>query len=388
MSFDFAVTTEDAEPSNNDADNEDVPDFVSNETGDLYLASVIYKRLQDAFLKQMDLEELKVYSDDTLEDAPRLLGEHKDAHPQQKLHLVSVLFKSTAGKLQLENDHAIGLNNSMIPSTHEEVQSDHSYALWSSDLPTITTEALTDEEVSNCEELGIDLSKVSIHQDSAETPILSVWGERLPIAVEEGTEVMDALKILQKCPDEPSAYTEDGFRESSHPEVFNEVEGELDEEIYGDDTEEQSTDEDSTESKYPDFDLASNPERVNEVSVNALRGHNGSPKRLHVTNIDSERTIQLLLKHETEADNTRSSAVQRLKERRNALKGNDEEEPSESEAPEENDEGDDDDGTKSLDELAKLFDLSSIEKDAVQFRTDKKGDFDSYEEAVKSLDLA
>jgi hypothetical protein len=383
MSFDFATPDDDVSTTNNDDnDTEAVPDFVSNETGDLYLASVIYKRLQDAFLKQMDLEELKVYSDDTLEDTSRLLGEHNDAHPQQKLHMVSVLFKSTAGKLQLENDHAIGLNNSMIPSSHDEVQSDFSYALWSSDLPTITTEALTDEEVANCEELGIDLSKVSIHQDSAETPILSIGGNRLPIAAESGDEYMDALKILQGCPDEPSAYTEDGFRESSDPSVFDE---ESDEDA---DSEKGGDDDEESDSKYPDFDLASNPERVNEVSVNALRGHNGSPKRLHVTDIDSLRTIQLLLKHETEADNTRSSAVQRLKERRNALQEGDEE-PSEGEAPEENNaEDDSDDDTKSLEELEMLFGLDDIEKDAVQFRTDERGDFDSYEEAVKGLNLA
>jgi hypothetical protein len=324
MSFDFAV---DDLTSGNDADNdqnddtEDFP-FEHNETGELYMAAKEAEWTLRMMLKQMELDRLKIQGDDTLEDISRLLGDYTKKHPMQKLHMVYALFKSTAGKAQQDNDHSIGFNSGKAPESHPD---NPSFALFSKDLPSITWEFITDEEVENLEEMGVEVDTLSFDTTSDRPKILSVNGQRLPIAVEEGDEVLTAAETLSELPNEPSRYTEDGFVESSDPSVF----GDTDTSDGASETKTKVDDENGA-SKYPSFSLAEEPTRVSEVQVEALRGQNGSPEALHLSKITSSRTMKRILQAEKEGKN-RKSAVSRIEERLSALDGSDDEEATDDE---------------------------------------------------------
>jgi hypothetical protein len=330
--FNFAVndSSTDTETPADDAEAVRTPDFESNEVGDLYLSFGDWKATIGEIVEALDLDTLKIYSDDTLEDASRLLGEYSEEHPMAKLHMVASLAKSTAGKMQRDNDHSIGLSNGKAPEEHFEESC--SYALHSKDLPTITWEDLDGEEREGLEDMDIDPSTLGFDTTYGGPKLLSVKGNRLPIVVEEGDEIMKALEILQQLPDEPSAWTEDGLRESSHPEVFADVESDKV-------AEEQSNDNDDEV-----FNLAENPERVSEVKVSDLRGD--GPDEFSVTNITSLRSINTMLRVEQENKN-RSSAVSRLKERRNALQGSSDDDEEVGEEAEEQTEEETDDGEES-----------------------------------------
>jgi hypothetical protein len=307
MSFDFAVeTTEVSTTTTEDAeDTEETPEFVSSEVPEIYLSLGDWKALLGEMLEALDLEALKIYSDDTLEDASRLLGEYSEAHPMQQLHMVASLAKSTAGKMQRETDHGIGLSGGKVPESHYEES--FSYALYYSDLPSISWDDLDGGERENLEEMGIEPSEVGFDTTYGGPKLLVIDGKRLPIAVEEGNEVLEALEILQMVPDEPSHWTEDGFVESSHPEVFGEK---TDKGSEGDSEADSGSDDEV-------FNLAANPERVKEVNVSDLRGQ--GPEEFSVTNITNLRAIQTMLRVESGSDNPRKGAMTRLKERRNAL---------------------------------------------------------------------
>lgn len=324
MSFDFAVTdsTSTDNDQNNDDENEVEFDFEHNETGELYMAAKEAEWTLRMMLNVMDFDPLKVTSNDTLEDLSRLLGEYTSKHPMQKLHLVYRLFKNTAGKEQSGNDHAIGFTDGKAPTEHPEDRP--SFALFSVDLPTITWEFITDEEVENLEEMGVDVESLSFDTTSDRPKFLVVNDQRLPLAVEEGDEVMLAAKTLQGLPNEPSKWTEDGFVESSDPSVFGDASES------GDSTEKAAEDTGNDASKYPSFSLAEEPERVSEVQVEALRGQNGSPVELHLSKISSKRTMQNILKAEQDGK-ARKSALSRIKERLNALDGSSDEEATDDE---------------------------------------------------------
>jgi len=304
MSFDFAVETTEAQTQTTE-DTEETPEFVSSEVPEIYLSLGDWKALLGEMLEALDLEALKIYSDDTLEDASRLLGEYSEAHPMQQLHMVASLAKSTAGKMQRETDHGIGLSGGKVPESHYEES--FSYALYYSDLPSISWDDLDGGERENLEEMGIEPSEVGFDTTYGGPKLLVIDGKRLPIAVEEGNEVLEALEILQMVPDEPSHWTEDGFVESSHPEVFGEK---TDKGSEGDSEADSGSDDEV-------FNLAANPERVKEVNVSDLRGQ--GPEEFSVTNITNLRAIQTMLRVESGSDNPRKGAMTRLKERRNAL---------------------------------------------------------------------
>jgi len=219
MSFDFAVETTEVSTTTTD-DTEETPEFVSSEVPEIYLSLGDWKTLLGEMLEALDFEALKIYSDDTLEDASRLLGEYSEAHPMQQLHMVASLAKSTAGKMQRDTDHGIGLSDGKAPESHYEES--FSYALYYSDLPSINWDDLDGGERENLEEMGIDPSEVGFDTTYGGPKLLVIDSQRLPIAVEEGNEVTEALETLQQVPDEPSHWAEEGFVESSHPEVFGE----------------------------------------------------------------------------------------------------------------------------------------------------------------------
>lgn len=321
MSFDFAL--EDTTSGNDDENNSDddtkveIP-FEHNETGELYMAAKEAEWTLRMMIDQMGLDPLKMKSDDTLEELSEKLGGYASKHPMQKLHLVYRLFKNSAGKKQGENDHAIGFEDGKAPTEHPENRP--SFALFSRDLPSLTWEFITDEEAENLEEMGVEVGTLSFDTTADKPKMLVIDGQRLPIAVEEGDEVMLAAKTLQGLPSEPSKWTEDdGFVESSDPSVFGEAAKAAAESTDDDDEEADDT------SKYPDFSLAEEPERVCEVQVEALRGKNGSPEALHVSNITSKRTMQQIKRAE-ENGKARKSALERINEKLQSLDGSDDEE--------------------------------------------------------------
>jgi len=281
-----------------------------------------------------------------MDDYSELRSRHEDSHILKRLTVLAVCSKGEIGEEQNEvNDHTVSDYQEAFP-----------------DLPATSWSGLTDEEKADFEDDGIDIEELGFDDDFEGPKLLEINGERLPLGLEEG-DLEKAERILGQIPNDPSAYTEDGFRESSDPSVFGDSDNTVEVE------DEQST-EDTSE--YVEFSLAENPERVNEVKVKALRGNNHSPERLHVSNIDSLRTIQTALRAETEAENTRNGAMKRLKGRRSALRsdGGDNEES--------------DDEEPSLEEVVKTFDLNDMEEDAVQFRVER-GKNSGYLEAAKAL---
>jgi hypothetical protein len=378
----FAFAADDSTDAENDAEDAVTVPYEENETGDLYLSSVNWEQVTFAIMKSEGYEALKVQSEDTLADWGRLNEKYEDRHPTQRLHLLAVLFKSEAGKRQGEmNDHSAGLTDSKAPESHDEVAGDRtSYALYASDLEAIDWSGLTDEETEMLEEGDIDADRLGFDTTFDGPKLLKVFGERLPIAVEEVGDMQKAVDILQDLPAEPSYYDEDdGLVESSDTSVFTGSSEPDTTESVEDDSDDEATED--NDSKYPDFNLAENPERVNEVQVKALRGHNGSPERLHVSNIDSRRTMQTMCNAEADADNTRKGAMKRLKERRSALQGDDDEETEETE---ETDADDDTDEELNADKLAQQFGFGDIEKQAMQYRVEND-DAEDLEEAAKQV---
>ena len=372
MSFDFAVNDSSSTvPANNHEAVEVVnPDFESNEVADIYLTSGDYKATLGKMLEALDLDALKIYSDDTLEDVSRLLGEYSDAHPMQKLHMVASLFKSTAGKMQRDNDHSIGLEDGKAPD--EDYNEGFSYAFHNTDLSSITWEDLDGGERESLEEMGIDPSELGFDSNYGGPKILAINGERLPIAVEDGNEVMEALDILQQVPDEPSAWTEDGLRESSDPSVFGDV-----------DTDKVAAGGSSGGDEGVDY--INNPDRIGEVGANQLRSGEGS-----VREINSLRTIQTLLARESDGK-ARSTVMKALKERRSTLQ-NDSGDGADTETDEAASDSDDsesvenvENGTEpSLKEVVEVYDLTDFEKSGVEYRVES-GKADSYREAAEQL---
>jgi hypothetical protein len=340
MGFNFAVNDGSSSATSTN-DTEATPDFESNEVADLYLSFGDWKNTLGEMLEALDLEPLKVYSSDTLEDAGRLLEEHSEAHYQQKLHLLAVLAKSTAGKMQRDNDHSIGLQDGNAPFSHEEANGDFSYALFSKDLPTIHWEGLDGGERENLEEMGINPSAPGFDLDFDGPKLLKINGNRLPIAIEDPDDFNQAIKTLQSIPDEPSAYTEDGFRDSSDPSIFGD-------------------DDPAPSGRSASSRLAENPEDIGDFTVDEIKSA--------VTGITSRRTLQRLLEVE-EGDKDRS-ITQRIEQRIRAVKDSDDSDESVSM---EMNEG----------RLKSLYDMSDLEADAVMFRIESKGQ--SKEEAINAV---
>lgn len=331
MSFDFAVNDSTSTDTTTTEDTEETPDFQSNEVAEIYISAGDWKATLGEMLKALDLEPLKIYSDDTLEDVNRLLGEYSEAHPQQKLHMVASLLKSTAGKMQRDNDHSIGFSDGKAPEEHFEES--FSYALYFSNLPSVNWDDLDGGERDSLEEMGIDPSELGFDTTYGGPKILVIDGQRLPIAVEEGGEVMEALKLLQQLPNEPSAWTEDGLRESSDASVFGDA-----------DTDKVA--EENSDSDDEVIDYVNNPELIGEVGANTLRSGKGS-----VREIDSLRTIKTLIAKESEGKN-RSTVMKALKERRSTLQGSEEEEEIDTEETESGEEADVEDSVEAVEKLS------------------------------------
>jgi hypothetical protein len=365
MSFDFAVNDSTSTDTTTTEDTEVSPDFESNEVAEIYISAGDWKATLGAMLEALDLETLKIYSDDTLEDVSRLLGEYSEAHPQQKLHMVASLLKSTAGKMQRDNDHAIGFSDGKAPEEHFEESV--SYALYFADLPSITWDDLDGGERESLEEMGIDPSELGFDTTYGGPKILTINGQRLPIAVEEGNEVMEALELLQQIPDEPSAWTEDGLRESSDPSVFGDADTDKVAEEDDEEVEEVDTDE---------VNLAANPEAIKSFNVGEIRSG--------VTDITNLRAIQTMLRVESDSENPRSSAIQRLKERRNALRGDGDDDEADETDTEADEEASDDDSEDSVEAVEGLSD-SEMNLASTLIETGKADDLEDAAKQIRSL---
>ena len=361
MSFDFAVTDDSSNVAEStEADEADVsPDYEANETADLYLSSGDYKSVEGAILEGLGKEPLKIQSDDTLQDAGRLLTKYEDAHPQQKLHMVAALFKSTVGKMQRDNnDHGIGLKNGKAPEEHFE--SSVSYALHFSDLPTITFDDLDGGERENLEEMGVNPSELGFDPSHKGPKLLSIDGERLPIAVEDGSEVIEALELLQKVPDEPSSYGEDGLQESSDPSVFSNTE-ESDNPSSGTSTSNSSNNNSSNKATFNGSILAEVPEHVGEFTCEEIKNQ--------VSDITSQRTLMRILSAEQQGQNR--SVTKRIEQRKRAVEGSEDEDEVEA---------DDDDDEESIDLTESEMTLASTLID-----TGKAEDLPDAAQQIRSL---
>jgi len=247
---------------------------------------------------------------------------------QQKLNLLWLLTKGTFGAIQGEKNEGYGMgwnSDHTPPSIYDNDAVDHvPYLDVYSDLPAFDHEALSDEEIEELENPNMEGSE-GLDMDNYGSldrgPVLPrINGERLPIVVEDGDEVQEFLKAIDSIDfDEITYCPEDGDLQGT-PSLGP-----------SDETDEAADAEDNTasETDYADFNLAANPERVTEVRTKALRGDNGSPEQLHVSNIDSLRTIQTMLRAEQEGPH-RSSAIERIEQRRNALQSGEESEATES----------------------------------------------------------
>jgi hypothetical protein len=315
----FATTVD--EESEESSDEEQI-EWIENETGDIYISigeavaaaaeGVEAMPVPDgaAYTDKDDdgnavLRRLKIYSSDDLEDVDRLLDKYEDAEPQQKLHMVLALAKSTFGSMQAnKNGHGIGLNNEGHPAVESSTPS---YADHYRNLEAINWQSLTEGERDLFEQVGVDASELGFDPKHRGPKLLVAGGKRLPVLATEGGEHKEAISVLAALPESPSYHedTEDDLVESSDPSVFDGGSGK------GGDVEDVDMDieDDEEDPLQQDLELASNPERITEASTTQLRGGVNN-----LTNITNSRVL-MKMKSIEENNENRSTVVDRLEER-------------------------------------------------------------------------
>ena len=285
MAIDFATSTRSSNDNNQSDDDVSEATFEPNELAELYIQAAEYAATLAEMREANDIGWPSMESNPSMEQYPDLRSRHEDSHIAKRLTVLAVCAKGELGEEQNHvNDHTI--------SDYKE-----SY----SELPETSWSGLTDEEAEALRAEGIDLEELGFDDDFEGPKLLEIDGERLPLGLEEG-DVEKAERIFGKLPTEPSAHTEDGFRESSDPTVFD-AEA---------DTAEDSTDkvaDDDEEDEEPELDLAANPAAVTEANALYVRSA--------VTDISSERTLQEMRRVEQNNDQ-RSSVIGRIEERLNA----------------------------------------------------------------------
>jgi hypothetical protein len=295
MAIDFATPT--AERSNDSNSNDDGSEasFDANELAELYIEASEYAATLAEMREANDIGWPSMESDPSMEQYSDLRSRHEDSHIAKRLTVFAVCAKGELGEEQNHvNDHSI--------SDYEE-----SYP----ELPRTTWSGLNDDEKEMLRDEGIDLEELGFDDDFDGPKLLEVDGERLPLGLEEG-DVEKAERIFGKLPTEPSAATEDGFRESSDPAVFGDADSseESTDKVVDDDSEDDAEAvEDSEAEDEPELDLAENPAAVTEANALYVRSA--------VTDITSKRTLQRMKRVEETNDN-RSSVIGRIEERLNA----------------------------------------------------------------------
>lgn len=361
----------------------EVTRFEANESADGYaafgdsasIAKTISKTVLDngEFYKTFDLE----WGQD-LEDYPDMVEEVDDPSPQEKLALVHHLAKGSFGDRQsnLNSGYGMGWDSSKTPPKVYENKNKVHYLRVNNDLPTFDTETLSGEEVAELENEGLDMENHGFDQSVIGPYLPKINGERVPILVEDGDEVMKALEMLDSINWDELTYCEENGDLQGTPSLGpSESDSDKGEKSDLMDGVEMDSEDDEV------FNLAENPERVNEVNVTDLRGQ--GPEEFNVSNIDNRRTIQLLVRYESEG-NTRKGAMERLKQRRSALKGDDDNDEEPSPEATSNDNEVVADGGVSPEKIQKIFGFSDLEMDGVKRRA-KTGQADSLKEAAKQV---
>lgn len=292
-----ATTTEEPEES-------EIPHRPNEVTDGYALMSDVSAFVEDVSMELMGNDPVwgLIEWEDGIEDYAEIVTE--DLSPMQKLDLIYKLLKSTFGEMQSELNEGYGMgwdtSGEGPPSVYDNEEVEHvPYLDVHSDLEAFASTTLDPGEVEQFEAEGFDMDDYGF-DDSIEGPQLPVLqGERVPVVVKDNDEVVDLLKAINQIDfDELTHYPEGGPLQGTptlNPEGSNGDKGEGS-------TNEVDTDEVS---------LASNPEAVKSFNVNDIRSR--------VTDIDSLRTINTMIRAEEESDNPRSSALDRLEERRSAI---------------------------------------------------------------------
>jgi len=319
MAIDFA-TPESSNDDNQTDDDSSEATFDANELAELYIQASEYAATLAAMREANDIEWPSMESNPSMEQYSDLRSRHEDSHIAKRLTVLAVCAKGELGEEQNHvNDHSISDYEASYP-----------------ELPETSWSGLTDNEEQMLSEEGIDLEGLGFDDEFEGPKLLEVEGERLPLGLEAG-DVEKAERIFGKLPTEPSAATEDGFRESSDPDLFGDDDSSEDstDKVAGDDDEDDAEAvEDSEAEDEPKLDLAANPAAVTEANALYVRSA--------VTDISSERTLQEMRRVE-QNNGQRSSVIGRIEERLNASDvGNN------AEAVEDSDDSDDEEDTEGL----------------------------------------
>jgi hypothetical protein len=323
--FSLAATVDESSSNNDDtsesSDSETATHisesdrFEANEVGDLYIAGGDWRSPVGKITVEIaDFERPSVAWEDDLSDFERKV-EGNNYNDQQKLYLLAALFKGTVGAMQseLNEGYGNGLDNDFDPpKPYDNDRKDH-YGDLGRGLEAIEWAGLTEAERTKFEEEGYDPSDFGFDREFDGPKIPVINGERLPIIVSEGDELQRACELIDMIDFDNLTYcVEDGDLQNEPTEVLTVPEGDTDETSVTVEVEDDNEVSD-------DLDLAANPERINDVNVNDIK----------VGNIDSLRTIQTMLRVESDSDNTRSTAMKKLKGRRKTLKSDDDPEDDE-----------------------------------------------------------
>lgn len=289
MAIDFATSTGGSNDDNQSDDDVSEVDFEPNETAGTYITGGSeYTETLNKMRGTTGLEWPSMKSNPSMEDYSELRSRHEDVHILNRLTVLAVCAKGEVGEEQNHvNDHSIAEYKEAYP-----------------ELPEVTWSGLTDDEKEELRNEGIDLEELGFDDDFEGPKLLEIDGERLPLGLEEG-DVEKAERIFGKLPTEPSAHTEDGFRESSDPSVFD-PEADTDKVEGGDDEGGEAEAEDDEDDDEPELDLSENPGAVTEANALYVRSA--------VTDIASEEALREMRRVEQNNDQ-RSSVIGRIDER-------------------------------------------------------------------------
>jgi hypothetical protein len=309
----FEAGSTEAETTTND-DSDEVTRFQSNESAEGYAlfadSQSITEGISTTVLNNAPIYEVfDLEWGQDLEDYPDIV-EGVDATKQQKLSLVHNLAKSTFGDRQsnLNSGYGMGWDTDKTPPKVYQNKNKVHYLRVFMDLPSFDHEILDGGEVAELEAEGLDMDDFGFNRSVIGPCLPKINGERVPILVEDGDEVMETLEMLDSIDWDEVTYCEENGTLQGTPSLGPSES----------DSDKGGSDEGGNYGKTDEvFNLAENPERVNEVRVSDLKGQ--GPDEFNVTNISNQRTLQLLIRHESEG-NTRKGAMERLKERRDALK--------------------------------------------------------------------
>jgi hypothetical protein len=365
----------DVNHSSSDDDGESEIPFEANESTEGYaLFGNSAKLVEDMTTKVFDqravYEAFDIEWEHDLSDYEMLVEEADDPTGQEKLMLLHNLAKSTFGDRQSQLNEGYGMGwdtNQSPPKVYDNEEVDHvPYLDVFSDLPAFEKDTLDAGEIDQLESEGLDMKDYGFDR-SVEGPQLPVLdGERVPILLENGDEVVKTLKMFDNIDwDEVTYCPKDGELQGTPSLGPSE----------GGDTEKAAESSSDDSDDEGDINLAANPEAVTQANVSDIKAQS--------TDIDSLRTIKTMLRVEKENEN-RSSAIERLEQRRSALQDGSDDEEADTEEADSDDDSDDGETVDSVEEVKNLFGLSDLEADAVQYRVEN-GKADSYREAAQQV---